>query len=62
MVTEVVLIAAALAAAIAGLVTSPWVRAICWDSLIHPRHRCHWEKDHNGVRELKAAVDHIEES
>jgi len=57
MVTELLLIAAAVGVTLVVLARSPLVRAICWDSFVHAKHRCDWEKDGDHVRELKVIDD-----
>jgi hypothetical protein len=54
---ELVLIAAAVAAFAGILARSPLARAICWDSFVHAKDRCDWEKDGDRLREVKE-TDH----
>ena len=61
MVIELIVIGAAIAGAVVALVASPMVRAICSESLIHPRDRCQLEKYDNGVRVVKTASPQAEE-
>ena len=58
MTGELVLMLGALVIGLVALALSPLVRAICWDSLVHPRYRCLWERRGNHFRELKAGVDY----
>lgn len=54
---QITLIVSAVVVAIIGVAVSPFVRAICWDSFVHPRKQCLWEKRGSQVRELKARID-----
>jgi hypothetical protein len=58
---EFLFLVVAAAVAVVGLVASPMVRAICWDSLAHPRYSCTWKQEGDHLRELKAGVDYPEE-
>jgi hypothetical protein len=61
-VGEIILIASALIVGIIALAASPWMRAICWDSLVHPRYHCLWEKRGSKITELKACIDKAKEN
>jgi hypothetical protein len=54
---EIVVVAIAIVIGLIALLTSPVVRVICWDSLLHPRYVCVWVKEGKRFRELKNRVD-----
>ena len=54
---EILLLGGAMLVSLLALLLSPFVRAICWDSFVHPRYRCIWEKRGREMRELKACID-----
>jgi len=55
---EVVMLAGAIVVGLLALLMSPLVRAVCWDSIVHPRHECVCEKRGGEVRDRKATTDH----
>jgi hypothetical protein len=57
MTTDIYVLGGALLLSVLALLLSPFVRAICWDSFVHPRYRCIWEKRGREMRELKACLD-----
>jgi hypothetical protein len=56
MTREIFLIAGALLLSLIALLVSPFVRAICWDSFVHPRYLCIWERRGWSLREVKACI------
>jgi hypothetical protein len=56
MMHEIALIVAAVVIAGIVIAVSPVARAICWDSIVHPRYQCLWEKRGSEIRELHARL------
>ena len=59
---EIMLIVGAVMISLIVLAVSPLARAICLDSIIHPRYKCLWENRGGKIQEIQACIGKPKES